>query len=49
MLVISKNLKDAMGYIEEQRITKSALRTNRRYQSRKSFVNDTSLRKPNKK
>lgn len=49
MLVISKSLKDAMGYIEEQRITKSALRTNRRYQSRKSFVNDTSLRKPSKK
>lgn len=46
MLVIDKNLKDVMGYIEEQRITKSALRTNRRYQSRKSFVNDTSLRKP---
>ena len=46
MLVISKNLKDAMGYIEEQIITKKALRANLRYQTRKGFVNDTNLRKP---
>ena len=46
MLVIDKNLKDAMGYIEEQRITKKALRANLRYQTRKGFVNDTNLRKP---
>ncbi len=49
MLVIDKTLKDKIGYNEEQRITKSNLRTNRRYQSRKTFVNDTSLKKASKK
>ena len=46
MLVIDRSLKDTMGYIEEQRITKKALRANLRYQTRKGFVNDTNLRKP---
>lgn len=46
MLVIDRSLKDTMGYIEEQRITKKSLRANLRYQTRKGFVNDTNLRKP---
>lgn len=44
MLVIAKSLKQEFGYIEEQRITSYQLRLSDRYQSRKEFVTDTSLR-----
>ena len=48
MLVIDKSLKDRFGYIEEERVTKSALKRNQSYQSRKDFVNDVSFSKKKK-
>lgn len=48
MLVIDKSLKDRFGYIEEERVTKSALKRNQSYQSRKDFVNDASFSKKKK-
>lgn len=48
MLVIDKSLKQEFGYIEEQRLTASSLKTSPTYIARKEFVNDQSL-KQNKK
>ena len=45
MLVIDKSLKDAIGYIEEERLTSDKLKTMSRYQARKEFTNDPSIRK----
>jgi len=45
MLVINKSLKDKIGYIEETRISQEQLRNDARYQARKTFVNDSSLRR----
>ena len=47
MLVIDKSLKDKLGYIEEQRVTKYDLMRSSNYQARKEFTNDESL-KPKK-
>lgn len=44
MLVIDKSLKDAIGYIEEQRIKSFELASSPSYQARKEFVNDSSLK-----
>ena len=48
MLVIHKSLKDAFGYIEENRITADKLKQDHNYQARKEFTNDPNL-KPKKK
>lgn len=45
MLVIDLSLKDALGYVEEQRLTSLQLASSPNYMSRKEFVNDLSLRK----
>lgn len=45
MLVIDKTLKNDLGYVEEQRLTSSQLSASPRYQARKEFVNDTSLKR----
>lgn len=45
MIVIDKNLKEEIGYIEEQRITAHQLAISKSYQSRKDFTNDTSIKK----
>ena len=45
MLVIDKNLKDTLGYIEEQRITKDDLRKAPKYMAHKEFVRDSSLKR----
>ena len=45
MLVIDKSLKDKFGYIEEQRITSKELAMSSKYQARKEFVNDKSIKK----
>ena len=44
MLIIDKSLKDKIGYIEEQRITKYDLMRSTNYQARKEFTNDESLK-----
>lgn len=44
LLVIDKTLKKDLGYIEEYRLTQFDLNRNPRYQSRKEYVNDLSLR-----
>lgn len=44
MLVIDKSLKDTIGYIEEERLTASKLKSSPIYQARKEFVNDVNLR-----
>ena len=49
MLVIDKSLKSNFGYIEEQRLTYSQLLGSPRYQARKEFVNDSSLKSHNRK
>jgi hypothetical protein len=45
MLIIDKSLRDDLGYIEENRITKECLKRSQVYQARKDFVNDALLRK----
>lgn len=45
MLVIDKRLQDALGYIEEQRITASDLRKSSRYMAHKEMVRDSSLKR----
>lgn len=49
MLVIDKSLKDAFGYIEENRITSNELKKDQFYQSRKEWTNDQNLITNNKK
>ncbi len=44
MLVIHKSLKNALGYIEEQRLTSFQLACSPVYQARKAFVNDRNLK-----
>ena len=45
LLVIDKDLKEEIGYKEEQRITSYDLARNSKYQARKEFVNDHTLHK----
>lgn len=48
LLVIDKELKSALGYIEEQRVTQFHLSLSSIYQARKEFVNDKNLRTSSK-
>lgn len=45
MLVMDKEVKKKLGYIEEQRLTSTDLALSPRYQARKEFVNDISIKK----
>ena len=47
MLVIDKSFKDVLGYKEEEeeRLTQSDLNRMPRYQARKEFTNDPSIRR----
>ena len=45
MLVIDKSLKSKFGYKEEVRIPSYKLNSDPRYQSRKEFTNDRSIRR----
>ena len=44
LLVIDKDLKDQIGYHEEQRITSDQLRKHRMYQTRKEFTTDPTIK-----
>lgn len=45
MLVMDKEVKKKLGYLEEQRLTPTDLALSPRYQARKEFVNDISIKK----
>lgn len=45
LLVIDKDLKNKLGYIEESRLTHSQLIKNIHYVARQEFVNDNSIRR----
>jgi len=45
MLVIDKSLKKEIGYVEENRLTAQDLASSPRYQARKEYTNDKSIKR----
>ena len=45
MIIVDKSIKNIIGYVEEERLTQYDLNRNSRYQERKYFTRDSSIKK----